>query len=257
MGRPSRRRAARRPRRAARGQAHAGAQQRRRASQPQPVLGVHGARLPRPSGRPARRGHRGDLRVDARAQAAGQRRRRGALRQRLGVAGPRWRRPRCHLHGEPGLAADARPHAPARRRRLGARLLPQIPAPARRLPRGLVERRRLAASRRALRDRHEPPTPEEITHDQHASCPRRSAGHARRLRSPLARPSRRARRRGAGRPGAGRRRSGARPRRLSRAAGGRRADQRRRRGVHRRGSGRAGVAGCAPTSCSSTPRCRG
>ena len=48
-----------------------------------------------------------------------------------------------HLHAEPGLARDGREDAAPRRRRLGARLLPQLPEPAARLPRGLVERRRL------------------------------------------------------------------------------------------------------------------
>ena len=70
---------------------------------------------------PVDHGHPADLLAEAieatfgsigELKAAGQRSRRGALRQRLVVPGPRWHRPRGHLHGEPGLAADARPHTP-------------------------------------------------------------------------------------------------------------------------------------------------
>ena len=42
-------------------------------------------------------------------------------------------------------------HAPARDRRLGARLLPEVPEQAARLPRGLVERRQLARGRAEVR----------------------------------------------------------------------------------------------------------
>ena len=59
---------------------------------------------------------------------------------------------------QPGLAAHAVRRAAPRHRRVGARLLPQVPEPAPRLPRSLVERRQLASSSRALRksDRQSP-----------------------------------------------------------------------------------------------------
>ena len=52
---------------------------------------------------------------------------------------------------EPGHAGDGRRGAAPRHRRLGARLLPQLPEPTPRLPRGVVERRRLGRRRRPLR----------------------------------------------------------------------------------------------------------
>ena len=48
-----------------------------------------------------------------------------------------------HLDAEPGLARDGRADARSRRRRLGARLLPELPEPATGLPRRMVERRQL------------------------------------------------------------------------------------------------------------------
>ena len=54
---------------------------------------------------------------------------------------------------EPGLAAVGRPGAAAGRRRLGARLLPQVPEQAPRLPGRLLERGQLGQGRRALRGR--------------------------------------------------------------------------------------------------------
>ncbi len=51
---------------------------------------------------------------------------------------------------EPGHAVDGRPACPPRQRRLGTRLLPQIPEPPPRLPQGVVERRELGQDRRAL-----------------------------------------------------------------------------------------------------------
>jgi hypothetical protein len=48
------------------------------------------------------------------------------------------------------LAAHAEPRADPRHRRLGARLLPQVPEQAPRLPRGVVERRPLAGGRAPL-----------------------------------------------------------------------------------------------------------
>ena len=73
-------------------------------------------------------------------------RRHGPLRQRLGVAGRQRRQARDHQHAEPGQPADGRQEGHPRRRRLGTRVLPEVPEPARRLPRRVVERRQLGRS---------------------------------------------------------------------------------------------------------------
>ena len=67
------------------------------------------------------------------------------------------------VHDGTGLAVDSTANqdspilhddvAAARHRRLGARLLPQVPEPAPGLPRGVVERRQLGRRRRAVRPR--------------------------------------------------------------------------------------------------------
>ena len=85
------------------------------------------------------------------AQDAGQRRGREALRLRLELARLGRDRARRPLDPEPGLAAHGGQDAAPRDRRLGARVLPQLPEPAPRLPRGLVERRRLGRRRREAR----------------------------------------------------------------------------------------------------------
>ena len=51
---------------------------------------------------------------------------------------------------EPGQPAHRRPDAAARQRRLGARVLPQVPEQPPGLPEGVVERGRLGQGRRAL-----------------------------------------------------------------------------------------------------------
>ena len=93
---------------APRGQADRRPQQRRRPRQPLALLGDHepGRR------RRARRARSADAIDDTfgerrRAQAAGERRRREALRLRLDVARPRRHGPRRLLDAEPGLADDA------------------------------------------------------------------------------------------------------------------------------------------------------
>ncbi len=60
-------------------------------------------------------------------------------------------RPRRRLHGQSGQPRHGRQGAATRRRRLGARLLPQLPEPPPRLPRRVLERRRLGRRRAALR----------------------------------------------------------------------------------------------------------
>ena len=88
-------------------------------------------------------------------KAAVQRRRREALRLRLD-AGSSATAPGLAvvLDAEPGLAALERRRAAPRDRRLGARLLPQLPEPPARLPGRLVERRQLGRGRRALAEAH-------------------------------------------------------------------------------------------------------
>ena len=54
------------------------------------------------------------------------------------------------LDRQPGLAAPERRRPDPRERRLGARLLPDLPQPPARLPRGLVERGQLGGGRGAL-----------------------------------------------------------------------------------------------------------
>ena len=57
---------------------------------------------------------------------------------------------RRHEHAQPGQPADRRQDAAARQRRLGARLLPEVPERAPGLPQGLVEHGQLGQGRRAL-----------------------------------------------------------------------------------------------------------
>ena len=90
-----------------------------------------------------------DLRLLRRLQGRVQKRRHRPLRLRLGLAGQGLLRPRRRLDPEPGLADLRRQHAAARRRRLGARLLPQVPEQAPGLPRRLLERRQLGLRRGA------------------------------------------------------------------------------------------------------------
>ncbi len=100
--------------------------------------------------RDRRRDHR-DLRLLRRLQGAVQSRRHRPLRLRLGLAGQRLLRPRDRLDPEPGHAAVRRLRAAARRRRLGARLLPEVPEQTSRLPRRVLERRQLGLRQRAVR----------------------------------------------------------------------------------------------------------
>ena len=76
--------------------------------------------------------------------------RRQPVRLRLGVAGPRRLRPRGRRHAQPGQPDLRGQDAAAGRRRLGARLLPEVPEQAPRLPRRLVEHRQLGEGRRGL-----------------------------------------------------------------------------------------------------------
>ncbi len=90
------------------------------------------------------------LRLVRRLQGEGQGDRRQPVRVRLGVARPRRLRPRGRRHRQPGQPDLRGPDAAARRRRLGARVLPQVPEQAPGLHRRVVERRRLGQGRRAV-----------------------------------------------------------------------------------------------------------
>ena len=81
------------------------------------------------------------------------------VRLRLVVAGPRRLGPGGRLDGQPGLADLRRPDAAARRRRLGARLLPEVPEQAPRLHRRLVERRQLGRGGQPVRRGPDPSKP--------------------------------------------------------------------------------------------------
>ena len=100
--------------------------------------------------RPRRRDRR-QVRLVRRLQGRLQGRRHQPVRLGLGLARQGRRRPRGRLDGQPGQPGHERQGAAARRRRLGARLLPQLPEPPPRLPRRVVERRRLGRRRAALR----------------------------------------------------------------------------------------------------------
>ena len=95
-----------------------------------------------PERRPRRSDRRG-LRLLRGLPGQAQGRRRQPVRLRLGLARPRRRRARSRLHRQSGQPHLGRQDAAARRRRLGARLLPQLPEPAPRLHRRLVEHGRL------------------------------------------------------------------------------------------------------------------
>ena len=96
--------------------------------------------------RPVGRARGGDQRDLRRPRRSSRREMNDAGVKRFG-SGWTWlvgrrRRPRGDLDAEPGQPADGGQDADPRHRRLGARLLPQVPEPAPGLPRRLVGRRR-------------------------------------------------------------------------------------------------------------------
>ena len=125
------------PRRPSRRHADGRAQQRRRPREPLALLGDHGPGRRRRADRRARRGDRptssGQLR---RAQEGGQRR---TASSASAPAGPGWctTAPGSRVYSTPNQDSPilTRRRADPRHRRLGARLLPQVPEPAARLPR--------------------------------------------------------------------------------------------------------------------------
>ena len=151
LGRQADRGGPQEPRRAARRQAEGRAQQRRRPLQPLAVLGVH-----EPGRRRRARRRRSPTAINA---AFGSFDDFKAKFKEAGVnqfgSGWAWL-----VHDGSGLAVVGTPNqdnpisdgpdAAAGRRRLGARLLPQVPEQAPRLPRRVVEHRQLGQGRRGL-----------------------------------------------------------------------------------------------------------
>ena len=88
---------------------------------------------------------------DVQGEVRGSRRR--PVRLGLGLARARRRLARGHEHAQPGQPAQRRQDPAARQRRLGARLLPEVPEQAPGLPEGLVEHGRLDGGRPALQRR--------------------------------------------------------------------------------------------------------
>src|SRR5439155_6531519 len=74
-----------------------------------------------------------------------------AVRQRLGMASRREGKTRSRRPAESRQSVDGRQDSHSWARRLGARLLPQVPEPPARLRRGVVERGKLAGSWAPLR----------------------------------------------------------------------------------------------------------
>ena len=155
------------PRRAARRQAEGRPQQRRRPLQPQPVLGVPVARRRRRARRrrsaEAINGAFGSFDdFKAKFKDAG-----------VNQFGSGWA---WLVHDGSGLAVTStpnqdsplsrRPDAAAGRRRVGARVLPQVPEQAPGLPGRVLERRELEQGRRAVT-----PRPSLNTHSLRNSCP--------------------------------------------------------------------------------------
>ena len=128
----------------ARGHPDGRPQQRRRPREPHDVLADHG-----PERR--RRADRRDRRRDQRRRSAASTRSRKQFKKAgVGRFGSGWAwvidsggKLAIESTAEPGQPADGRQEAGLRRRRLGARLLPEVPEPPARLPRRLVERRQL------------------------------------------------------------------------------------------------------------------
>ena len=121
---------------------HGRTEQRGRPSQPLVVLDAHGPRergRRRDAHRLPQRGNRQNVRRFSQIQGRVRERGRGALRQRLGLARGHGRKARDRQHPQPGQPADGRPDADLGRRRLGARVLPEVPESAAGVHRRVVE----------------------------------------------------------------------------------------------------------------------
>src|SRR6266496_4091516 len=132
-------------------QAENGPKQRRRPREPHLLLADHEPRRRRRADRRPEEGDRRPVGQHRRAEEGRERRRRQALRQRLDVARVGRERSRPLLDAEPGFTAPPGRRAAARHRRLGARVLPQVPEQATGLSGGLVERRELGRGGTAIR----------------------------------------------------------------------------------------------------------
>ena len=169
------------PRDHPRGQAHRRAQQRRRPREPHALLGDHGAgrrrravRRPRRARSPTRSARSTSSRRRSTTPASSASAPAGAGSSGTAPASPccrRRTRTRPSWTGKTPLLGD---------RRLGARLLPQLPEPPPGLPRGLVERRRTGTRSRAKFDaarRASPNASARGTRACRAPRPSRAAAH--------------------------------------------------------------------------------
>ncbi|CAA9476530.1 MAG: Superoxide dismutase [Mn], partial [uncultured Solirubrobacteraceae bacterium] len=148
------RRGHRRPRLDPGGQAHRRSQPRRRPPEPLAVLAFDEPRRRRHARWRTGRSDRRGVRLLRRLQGHVRGRRCRPVRLGLGLARPRRRQARRHEHAQSGQPDQLGPDPAARQRRLGARVLPEVPEQAPRLPEGLVEHRRLDGNRRALQRRN-------------------------------------------------------------------------------------------------------
>jgi len=101
-----------------------------------------------------------------------------AVRLRLGMAGRPGRQAEDRHHGQPGQPLLRGALSDSRQRRLGARLLPQVPEPPPRVPGRLVEHRQLGRDQQTLRHR-----PDKVVTPANHRPPsrRRSQPHRERL----------------------------------------------------------------------------
>ncbi|CAA9324814.1 MAG: Superoxide dismutase [Mn], partial [uncultured Gemmatimonadaceae bacterium] len=149
---PADRAAARQRQLGPRGGARRHPQQRRRALEPLRLLADDGAGRGRGGAahRAGAGGDRAELRRPRRVQEAVGGGRGGPLRLRVGVAGAPRRQARDHELAQPGQPAHGRRPPRGRAagpRRVGARLLPQVPEPPPRLRERLVQRGELERGR--------------------------------------------------------------------------------------------------------------
>ena len=151
---------------------------------------------PNGGGEPERRAGRGDrlrLRLVRGLPGQAQGNRRQPVRLGLVVARARRLGPRGRGQRQPGQPDLRRQDAAARRRRVGARLLPEVPEPPPRLHRRVVERRRLGARSPS----GSPPclsccsSPCEAARSAHARAARTGRMRARRVGLPTRRSTRR------------------------------------------------------------------
>ena len=176
LGKHEHRGADQEPQQGAGGQAHGGAQQRRRPRQPLACSGRSWARTAaaQPTGALAD----GDR---PRPSAGSTRSRTAVNKAGAGRFGSGWAwlvvdrtasSPSTRTPNQDNPLMDGVRHADPRRRRLGARLLPEVPEPPPRLPRRLVEHGQLGRRRQAIHGRRRQVTPRPSKSDTRPVCRR-------------------------------------------------------------------------------------